>query len=100
MRFSYKIFRTSGHVLLAISDISIIGKKYSEGDLEIEVKKDFYYEETCDEKNVLDLVEDADIVNAVGKGIISFLIKNKIIDENSVIYIKDIPHAQIIVMSE
>ena len=98
MRFSYKIFKVGGNVLLAIADVSIIGKEYSEGDLQIEVKKDFYSEKTCSERDVTRLVNDATIVNAVGKDIISFLIRNKVIDKDNVLYISGIPHAQVVII--
>jgi len=96
MKFSYKIFKTGGDVILAIADTAILGKKYSEGEIEIEVKRDFYSEKNCDENDAEKLVKDATIVNAVGKDIISLLIRNKIIDEINVLYIKGMPHAQII----
>lgn len=98
MKFSYKIFKTGSYTLLAIADTAILGKKYSDGDLEIDVKKDFYSENSCTESDVTKLVRSATIVNAVGKDIITILIKNKIIGENHVLYINGMPHAQIITL--
>ena len=81
MKFSYKLFKTGSDTMLAIADLAIVGKKYSEGHLQIEVEKDFYSERSCTESDVMKLVRGAAIVNAVGKDIIAILIKNKIIDE-------------------
>ncbi len=98
MKFSYKIFRTGSDTLLAIADMAILGRKYSEGELQLEVKKDFYSENRCSENDIARLVKSATIVNAVGKDIIAVLTKNKIIDEDNVLYINGMPHAQIITL--
>jgi hypothetical protein len=95
MKFSYKMFRTGSDTLLAIADFSILGKTYSEGDIEIEVKNDFYFDNVCNEDEIKKIINKVTIVNAVGKDIIAILIKNKIIDENHVLYINGMPHAQI-----
>ena len=98
MKFSYRIFRSGSAVMLAIADSAIVGNKYSEGEIEIEVKRDFYSEKTCTEGNVAKLVRSATIVNAVGKDIIAILIKKKAVDKDSVLYIDGMPHAQIITL--
>ena len=98
MKFSYKVFRTGDDVLLAIADSAIIGKTYSEGELQLEVDKEFYSENDCSESEVSELIKGATVINAVGNGIISVLIKNKTLDEGHILYIKGMPHAQIITL--
>ena len=98
MKFSYKVFRTGNDVLLAIADAAIIGKTYSEGELQLEVKKEFYSEKNCGESKVSGLIKDATVINAVGKDIIAVLIKNKTVEEDHILYIKGMPHAQIIAL--
>lgn len=84
--------------MLAIADSSIIGKTYEDGDVQIEVKKDFYAEKTCDEKEALKFIHGATIVNAVGKDIIDLMVNNKIIGKSDVLYIGGVPHVQIVTM--
>jgi len=96
--FSYKIFKEQGETLLAIADDSIVGEKFEDGDTEIFVSEAFYSENKCSEGDVAKLLGEATIVNAVGKDIISLMIKENIIDESKVLEICGIPHAQIVVI--
>jgi len=96
MKFSCKVFKKENEVLLAICDPEILGKTFEEEELHIEVKRDFYHEKFVDENDVLSLIKNATIVNAVGKETINLLLKNKYIKKECVIEIKGVPHAQII----
>ena len=96
MRFSYKIFRQGDDILLAISDISILGKKIKDKDIEILVSKEFYSENVGDEKRIMEEVKKATIVNAIGNDIVSLLIEKKIVKKDSVLKIGGISHVQII----
>ncbi len=94
--FSYRIFREGTNVLLAVSDLSIIGKTFEEGDLQIEVSEEFYHGKECSKGTVLKLIKDATIVNAVGNRIIELMVKEKIVDKDIILIINGVPHAQII----
>ncbi len=98
MKFAYKIFRSAGDTLLAVSDHSLLGKKFEEDELSLEVNEGFYHENSCDEKGIVDVIKDATIVNAVGEGIVSLMVREKIIDESNVLRIGGVPHAQIVVI--
>lgn len=93
--FSYKVFRDED-ILLAISDKNLIGKRFEQGELVLEVLENFYSESDCDESRALELIKGATIVNAVGEKIISLMVKEKLIDSSKIIYIDGVPHAQII----
>jgi hypothetical protein len=94
--FSYKVFDQAGAVLLAIADVSIMGKTLAEGDIQFLVSKDFYSDKTCDEKAMKTLIKSATIINAVGKEIVSLLLDEKLVDKNTILYINGVPHVQII----
>ncbi|MEM7819671.1 MAG: DUF424 family protein [Candidatus Aenigmatarchaeota archaeon] len=96
MKFSFKIFKYGKDTLLAISDFSILGKTFEDGDMQLNVSRDFYFEKTCDEKSIKRLIESATIVNAVGKNIINLMIKEKMIKKDDILEICGVPHAQII----
>lgn len=96
--FDYKIFKTGGDVLVAIADSSVVGKSFEEGDLKIEVSSSFYSDSKCDEKEALGIIKKATIVNAVGKDIVSLLLKEGLVESGKVITIKKVPHAQIVVL--
>jgi uncharacterized protein len=95
MTFCYKK-HTNSETLLAISDKSLVGKTFEEGELKIRITKEFYHEHECTGKEALKLIKESDIVNAVGKDVIDILLKEKLIEKSKILKIKGIPHAQII----
>ena len=47
-------------------------------------------------KEILNELEDANSLNIVGKDSINFCIKNKIVDKENILKIKNVPHAIVI----
>lgn len=95
--FCYKIHKKENNIILAVCDSELLGKKFEENNLQLFVKKDFYYEnKTRDE--IIKIFDKANIINLVGKRIIKLAEKNKWIKMKNVIIISGIPHAQIIKM--
>ena len=94
--FSYRVYSQGSDRLLAITDSSILGRTFEEGDLSIKVKREFYKGKTCDDSEALELIRSATIVNAVGRDIIGLMKKEDIIDENAVLVVNGVPHAQFV----
>jgi len=93
--FSYNLFRQGGERLLAVCDESVLGKTFTGGDIEITVS-DFYRGKKCGEKEILRIAKQSTIINAVGNKITGLLIKNRLVDESSVLNIGGVPHAQVV----
>lgn len=94
--FFYKVHKSGGKILLAACDSDIAGKKFSEGKLALEIRKDFY----CGKKTggeIIGLFPQADIINIAGKEIVFLAARSGWVSKNSVLKIKNIPHAQTIV---
>ena len=96
LMFSYKIFRQNDDILLAISDSDIIGKTFKEDEVEIKVTEDFYSDKLCNDTEAKDLIKNSTIINAIGENIINLLLKENMIDEEKILRISGVPHAQII----
>ncbi len=96
-KFYCRIYEQDSDRLLAVSDSSIIGKTFEDGELRIDVS-DFYRGKECSESEAIRLVKSATIVNAVGKGIVALMLKEKIITRGSVLKIKGVPHAQVVAL--
>ncbi len=94
--FCYRVFRQGADVLLAISDSSIVGKTFEEGDLQIHASKEFYCDERCGREDAVKLMKSATIVNAVGNKIIGLMTKENLVDKDSILVIKGISHAQVV----
>jgi len=90
------LFKKGNDTILAISDSSIIGKTFEDDELTLTVSKEFYGGHKCNIRDALNLIKNATIVNAVGKNIVELMIKKNLINKNAVLFISDIPHAQII----
>jgi len=85
-----------GRLFLAICDSELIGKKFAEGNKQIDLNSDFYKGEKINEKDLLELLESVYMINAVGIKSTGFLIKNKKISKGDIIFIDKIPIAQIL----
>ncbi|MFH0832898.1 MAG: DUF424 family protein [Candidatus Aenigmatarchaeota archaeon] len=97
-KFSYRLFKQGGELLLAISDSSIVGKKFNDNGLQLIIDENFYSEKLCDEDEATQLIKSATIVNAVGKEIIGMMLKKKFVEEDNILYVSKTPHAQVVIV--
>ena len=91
-----KIHTRNETSILALCDPEILGKKFEEGDLQLDLTSNFYKGEEIDENEIH--FEKYEIINAVGEKSVNLLLKNKLIDQDKIIKIAGIPHAQCVVM--
>ncbi|MBI5355329.1 MAG: DUF424 family protein [Candidatus Aenigmarchaeota archaeon] len=82
--------------LLAVCDENVLGKRVTEGDLEIEVRESFYKDEKCDSRKIVQLSREATIINAVGKNVVNILIDEGLVDSEKVLKIRGLPMAQMV----
>jgi hypothetical protein len=92
--FSVKKHISQGHILIAACDLELLGKTLEDGDLCIEVREGFYGGEKVDEAILYRLLEMSTMANLVGKKAVGIAIKMGLVDEECVITVKGIPHAQ------
>jgi uncharacterized protein len=83
--------------VIAICDEELLGKKFEEGEFQLDVKESFYKGENLSEKETEQTMknfsqEDATF-NIVGEKSIALAIKANIISEDNVRKIQGIPHA-------
>jgi hypothetical protein len=93
-----KIHKTpDGKKLVAICDSSLLGKKFEEGKLQLDLSSEFYKGEEKGPEEVKKIIKDAYLVNIVGGESIAFFIKLGIIDKGCVMKVADIPHTQAVI---
>lgn len=95
-RVYLKIFKAKNHTLVAVCDEDLIGKTFKEGKLQLQVTKNFYGETLTSINKALEIINEADIANLVGKNVINAAINKGYVSEDAVIYIAGIPHVQVI----
>ncbi|MCL2643518.1 MAG: DUF424 family protein [Candidatus Bathyarchaeota archaeon] len=83
------------NVILAICDEDLLGKTLCEGKITFKVKNEFYNgcKVTIDE--AMGMIENANIINLVGKHCVEQAIKNGYVHPDAILTIENIPHAQI-----
>lgn len=96
--FLCRVHKSSGETILAIADKDLKGKTFEEGDFTLSVNE-FYGNSVCTKEEILELIESATMINAVGKNTINFLESRQIIDNKMIITIDKIPHAQVITLT-
>ncbi|NJE46285.1 DUF424 domain-containing protein [Thermococcus sp. GR7] len=89
-----KVYRVQGEVLLAACDEELLGKTFREGELQLEVKERFYKGELVEEDALESLLEEATIANLTGERCVKKAIELGYVDEDRVLRIQGIPHAQ------
>lgn len=94
------IHEQQGKVLVAVCDSKLLGKKFIEGDAQIDLTSDFYQGVEKSEEEIGDVLRNADSINLVGEQAVALGIKEEIIDEEHVVRVQDIPLAQGAILRE
>ncbi|CAJ37362.1 DUF424 domain-containing protein [Methanocella arvoryzae] len=93
-----KVYRIDNEVMVAVCDEKYLGKEFSDGDAQLIVAEKFYGREPACCEEVVDALKEATIANLVGEESVACAVSAGIIDSNCVMYIADIPHAQLVCM--
>jgi len=91
-----KIHKMKDREVISLCDEELIGKKFEEKDLQLEISERFYKGEKLPEEEIVKILKNVDNINIVGKKSVDLALKNKLISKKQIIKIKGIPHAQII----
>jgi len=94
--FSCKMHNASGKSILAVCDVELLGKTIKYRDIDFAVSSSFYGNRRAGGQEILEKARKAVIVNVVGKRIVELLVKNKLVDGGSVLWMGDVPHVQIV----
>lgn len=90
-----KIHTSNDRTIIAICDEDLIGKKFSQKNLILDITERFYKGEIMSDERVSELMKSGTNLNIVGKKSINLAIKNEIIEPANIIKIDNIPHAQV-----
>lgn len=83
-------------MLLAICDCEILGKTLREGKITFHVKEEFYKGTKVNIDEAIDMIENSNIVNMIGKNVVHKAIERGYVHPEAVLNIEGIPHAQIV----
>ena len=88
--------RAGGNVLLAVCDAEILGRTLRDGKIVFCVKEEFYKGSKVDIEEAICLIQNATIVNLVGRNVVDRAIERGYVHPEAVLDIDGIPHAQIV----
>ena len=91
--------RTSRHgrdTIVAVCDIELLGKTLLGGRVPFKVNEDFYKGISGSIEEAIEAMRRATICNLVGKRIVDAAVKERMVHSKAVIYLGDVPHAQIV----
>ena len=94
--FYLKIHDSPMGDVVAVCDVDLMGKSFREGKLHIEVNEDFYLGQRVGIDAAINAIGNCFTANLVGKKIVTAAIDAGIIDEEMVLYIEGVPHAQVV----
>jgi len=92
-----KIHKSSESFITAVCDNELIGKKFKEGKLVLNISESFYKGELVNETEVEDYLKKAINLNIVGKRSCDIALKLNFISKDNILMIEGIPHAQSVV---
>ncbi len=91
-----KKHESKDRIIFAICDEDLVGKKFSEDDLVLDVSERFYKGEIKTNEEVEEILRNSSNINLVGKKTVDFALKLGILNKDSIVVIDGVPHAQII----
>lgn len=92
-----KVHDTPNGRMVALCDSDILGKRFEQGNIQLDLSSRFYQGEEKTPEEVEELLEDCYVVNAVGKGSVDILIRKNLVKKDAVGIVSGIPYAQCVV---
>ncbi len=83
---------------MAACDADLLGKVFSEGELQLEVKREFYDGVNVTREQFVSHLRLATIGNFVGEETVQAALEEGFIEEEGVLVIGGVPHAQMVVI--
>lgn len=88
---------TPNGLLLVVTDASLIGKKFSEGNLQLDLGAEFYVGEEMEEKEIRKLMGEAYMIHFTGEEAVGLGVERGLVDEKKVLVIEGVKHAEVVV---
>lgn len=88
--------RTTHGLLLVVTDTEILGKKFEQGKLQLDLTSDFYAGQEKSADQVRTMLQDARYVHFTGQSAVRLGIEEKLIDTQKVLLVRGVPHAEVV----
>ncbi|MBT3298668.1 DUF424 family protein [archaeon] len=95
MKFIVNEISTNNGVILVVTDKELIGKKLSNDKIDIDLSIKFFQGCEFDKKKIIDKIKCSYILHFTGKESLKILKELNLVDNNKIMIIQDIPHAEV-----
>lgn len=82
-------------VLVVVTDSNLIGKRFEQKRLQLDLTKKFYQGEVKSKEEVKQMMMTARHVHLTGKGAVAIGVEMDLVDPKKIIFIDKVPHAEI-----
>jgi hypothetical protein len=93
-----KVHRYGSDMLVALCDEELIGKRFEEGNLQLEPSPGFFGDRPAEASKICIALDSATIANIVGERAIALALKASCIEKDNVMHICGVPTAQMVRM--
>lgn len=93
-KFMFREYNSTHGIIMVITDIEIIGKKFEDEKLQLDFSKNFYQGEEKTEQDIVERLKKGYIVNLNGTNSINIGLKLNLISKEKIVTVNQIPHAQ------
>lgn len=94
--FRMRIHRQGREVLVAVSDASLVGREFRQGNMRLLITEAFYGSDSAHAVDVVRELSICTIANLVGVDTVTLAIQHGFVDPDNVLDIDGVPHAQMV----
>ena len=91
MQFSVRVTDYQKNMMLNICDSELLGQTIVEGELNMNISKNYYGEKLVEKEEAANLLKQSSIINMVGKETVSLSVQLGIGSENGIKMISGVP---------
>lgn len=91
-----RIHERDHDTIVACCDEGLLDTEIKEDKICLSVKESFYGKESCKKEELVNAMKQASIINLIGEKCVNIGIDEGFIDEDNVLVISEVPHAQMI----
>lgn len=83
--------------VVVVSDKEIVGRKFEEGNLQLDLSKEFYAGEEKKETEIIKLFQSAEVraIHLTGEKAVGLGKKEGLVEKGKILVVKRVPHAEV-----
>ena len=100
MKIHVNVRKTQEETLVSMCDDDVLGRELDDGKIHLSVKKKFYEGDKIDSVKMEEYLDQASIANLVGRNCIEKAQELGYVDEENIITVEEVPHAQFVLIND